>query len=65
MAREAALNALREDVKSKEVNSKHFEKALKKIKPSITDDMFKKYQKAVENLRKTEIDKDDTSRYIG
>jgi len=34
-----------------------------KVKPSITADMFKKYQKAVEDLRKTEIE--EKVRYIG
>jgi transitional endoplasmic reticulum ATPase len=63
LSREAALFALRENQKAKEVTMKHFEQALKKIKPSITDDMFKKYQKAVDNLRKTEIE--DAARYIG
>jgi len=58
------LFALREDIKSKEVTSKHFEKALKEIRPSITEDMFKKYQKAVENLKKTEIE-EEKARYIG
>jgi transitional endoplasmic reticulum ATPase len=64
LSREAALFALRENVKAKEVTMKHFEQALKKIKPSITDDMFKKYQKAVENLKKTEIE-EGAVRYIG
>ena len=63
LAREAALFALREDIKANEVKPKHFEKALKEIRPSITEDMFKKYQKAVEDLKKTEIE--DRARYIG
>ena len=63
LSREAALFALRENQKAKEVTMNHFEQALKKIKPSITDDMFKKYQKAVDNLRKTEVQ--DEARYIG
>jgi transitional endoplasmic reticulum ATPase len=62
LAREAALNALRGDMKAKEVTKDDFEKALKKVKPSITDDMFNKYQKAVEDLRKTKI---EDVRYIG
>lgn len=63
LAREAALFALRDDIKAKEVASKHFEKALKKIRASITDDLTSKYQKAVDNLRKTDLD--DNARYIG
>jgi transitional endoplasmic reticulum ATPase len=63
LSREAAMFALREDQKAKEVTTKHFEQALKKVRPSITEDMFKKYQKAVDNLKKTEIE--DAARYIG
>jgi len=67
LVREAALFALREAMnkkeKAKNVTEKDFEKALKKIKPSITPDMSKKYKKAVDNLKKTEIE--ETARYIG
>ena len=62
LAREAALFALREDIKSKNVTAKHFEKALKKIKPSITKDMFERYQKALEDAKKAEPEE---TRYIG
>jgi len=66
LCREAALFALREDIKAKTVESKHFEKALKKVKPSITEDVFKRYQKAVEDLRKTKVEEEEkTNRYIG
>jgi transitional endoplasmic reticulum ATPase len=62
LVREAALFALREDIKANEVNSKHFEKALKKIRPSITQDLSSKYQKAVDELKKSELNE---TRYIG
>ena len=62
LAREAALFALRDDIKAKEVTSKHFEKALKKIKASITQDLSSKYQKAVDDLKKNELEE---TRYIG
>jgi transitional endoplasmic reticulum ATPase len=66
VAREAGLVALRENIKAKEVTKKHFDEALKKVKPSITDDMFAKYQKAVEDLRKTKVaEKQSEVRYIG
>src|SRR3989344_280036 len=67
VAREAGLSALRENPnKAKEVAKKHFEEALKKIKPSITEDMFKKYQRIVEEVKRTKLDeKEATSRYIG
>ncbi|MBN2250490.1 MAG: CDC48 family AAA ATPase [Candidatus Altiarchaeota archaeon] len=37
VCREAALIALRENIKAREVTSEHFEKSLKKIKPSIPE----------------------------
>ncbi|MEM7821079.1 MAG: AAA family ATPase, partial [Candidatus Aenigmatarchaeota archaeon] len=66
VCREAGLFALRENMNAKEVTKKHFDEALKKIKPSITEDMFAKYQKAVEELRKTKVaEKPAEVRYIG
>jgi len=44
ICREAAIFALREDIKSKEVTMKHFEKALNKVPPSITKDIEKTYE---------------------
>ncbi len=66
LVREAGLNALRENIKAKEVSRKNFDEAFKKIKPSITDDMFAKYQRAVEDIKKTKLEESEkTSRYIG
>ncbi len=65
LAREAAMTALREDIKAKHVTKKHFDEALKKVKPSISEDMFAKYQKAVEDLKKAKIDEEEGTRYIG
>jgi len=62
LCREAAMFALREDIKAKEITMKHFEKALKKVKPSVTEDLATRYQKAVEDLKKTKIEE---TRYIG
>jgi transitional endoplasmic reticulum ATPase len=62
LCREAALFALREDIKANEITMKNFEKALKKIKPSIVEDLTAKYQKAVEDSKKTKMDE---ARYIG
>ncbi len=63
LCREAALFALRENIKAKQVTAKHFEEAFKKVKPSITEDMFVKYQKVVEEIKKTKLE--DKARYIG
>jgi len=66
VVREAGLVALRENINAKDVTKKHFDEALKKVKPSITNDMFAKYQKAVDELRKTKVaEKPSEVRYIG
>ncbi len=65
LVREAAINALRKNLDSKEVTQKDFEAALKRIRPSITADMFKKYKKVVDEMKKTKLAEDDSSRYIG
>ncbi len=54
ICREAGLMALREDPNANEVCMRHFEKALKKIRPSITEDMIK-YYKAWEERSKQVI----------
>ncbi len=62
VVREAALEAMRENINAKEITTKHFEHSLKKIKPSITEGLVKKYQKAAEEMKKTGMDE---IRYIG
>jgi len=55
LCREAAMNALRRDVKSKEVTLANFEKAMEKIGPSILPDMeawYKGFMKAVRRVQK-------------
>ncbi len=64
LVREAGLFALRENMKAKEVTKKHFEEALKNIRPSITPDMFNKYQKVAEEIKKVKME-EATTRYIG
>jgi len=44
ICREAAINSLREDIKSKEVTMKHFEEALKRVPQSITKEIEKVYE---------------------
>ncbi len=65
VCREAGLNALRSDMNASEITKKDFNDALNKIKPSITQDMFAKYQKAVEDVKKAKVDEAEKSRYIG
>lgn len=55
VCREAALNALRRDINSKEVAASDFQKAMEKIGPSISPDMeawYKSFIKTVRRLRK-------------
>lgn len=44
VCREAAIFALREDIKAKEIGKKHFEKALQKVRPSISKEVEKEYE---------------------
>jgi len=50
LAREAAMLALRESVDSKIVKKKHFEEALKKVKPSVNKYTMDVYKKIEENF---------------
>ena len=55
LCREAAMHALRRDVKSKEVTLADFQKATEKIGPSIQSDMeawYKSFMKQVRRLQK-------------
>jgi len=53
VCREAALFALREDIKIKQVTMKDFNKALKKVRTSISEEYAEKYKEAQEKyLRK-------------
>ncbi|MBI4918540.1 CDC48 family AAA ATPase [archaeon] len=44
VCREAAILALRENIAAKEVNTAHFEKALEKVRASVTPDIEKAYE---------------------
>ncbi len=44
VCREAAILALRENIAAKEVNTTHFEKALEKVRASVTPDIEKAYE---------------------
>ncbi len=48
ICREAAMVALREDIKSKEVNMEHFEKAMETVRPSINKEVEEAYQQLEE-----------------
>ncbi|MBI2576559.1 CDC48 family AAA ATPase [Candidatus Woesearchaeota archaeon] len=44
VCREAAMTALRNDIKAKEVGEKEFDEALKRVPPSVTKDIEKTYE---------------------
>jgi len=44
ICREAAILALRKDIKAKEITAKFFEEAMKKVRPSATKDVEKMYE---------------------
>jgi transitional endoplasmic reticulum ATPase len=50
LTREAAMLSLREDINSLQVKKKHFEEALKKVKPSVSKPSIEVYKKIEENF---------------
>jgi len=50
LAREAAMLSLRESIDSKFVRKKHFEEALKKVKPSVSKPTIEVYKKIEESM---------------
>jgi len=54
LCREAGLNALRKDIKSKEVTLDDFKTAMREILPSITPDMEKWYQETTQRFKQVE-----------
>jgi len=65
ICREAAILALREDIKSKEVTKKHFEKSMEKVRPSITKEVEEEYQKIDESIRVARSLKEEKPNYMG
>jgi len=51
ICREAAMFALRDDQKATEVKASHFEKALEKVGPTVTDDIKKFYEKIQDHFK--------------
>jgi len=52
LCREAAMHALREDKKAKQVMMKHFNKALKEVKPSLSKKIVSFYKQFDERFKK-------------
>ncbi len=62
VCREAALTALRKDIKSKTVTKADFDEILSKIKPTVTKEEIASYSKKVE---KSKVKDDDALDYLG
>ncbi|MFH1445022.1 MAG: AAA family ATPase, partial [Nanoarchaeota archaeon] len=68
ICREAGMNALRENIKSEIVTKKHFDEAMKNIKPSLTDSLKNFYdnmEKQIKAVRVKKSEDDDQMRYVG
>ncbi len=64
LCREAAMEALREDINAKKVKWKHFEKALRVIKPSLKEETINIYKKFMEEAKTKGIE-ESISAYMG
>ncbi|MBR9702076.1 CDC48 family AAA ATPase [Candidatus Pacearchaeota archaeon] len=53
VTREAGMLALRENINADEVKKKHFDEALKKVKPSVTKNTLEVYKKVEDNFLKS------------
>ncbi|MEM7819802.1 MAG: CDC48 family AAA ATPase [Candidatus Aenigmatarchaeota archaeon] len=63
LCREAAMNAMRRDIKSTEVTKSDFDKAMKEIKPSVSEEMNKFYESVLKK-RKSQAIEEETN-YTG
>jgi transitional endoplasmic reticulum ATPase len=54
ICREAAMHALRRDMKSREVTMKDFQDALKEVGPSVSPDMEKWYKGFMQQVRQVQ-----------
>ena len=65
VVREAAMLALRDDITSKEVSKKQFEKALTKVKPSVNNGSIEAYKMIEDNYLKNARAAVPDSSYLG
>ena len=65
ICREAGLNALRKSFAAKEVTKNDFEEAMKKVKPSITPDLIKFYERMTERFKTAGLDEKEEATYYG
>ena len=68
LVREAALDAMRENMKAKEVRKVHFEEGLKRVRGSMTKEVQAHYEKFIERqkrVRRTDEEMKEQYGYIG
>lgn len=67
VCREAAILALREDMKAKEIKQKHFDEALKKVRASATKEIEKVYKELEGHFRRATAEqlKEEKLSYMG
>ncbi|MBI2547661.1 MAG: CDC48 family AAA ATPase [Candidatus Aenigmarchaeota archaeon] len=66
LCREAAMEALRQDRKTKEIKMKHFDTVLTRMSPSITKDVINYYEKFVDRRKRQATGEEkETPSYIG
>jgi transitional endoplasmic reticulum ATPase len=67
IAREAAIEALREDDEAEDVEMRHFRKAIENVRPTITEDILDYYDRMEEEFKggTAKPDRDRTGGRIG
>ncbi|MGB9749171.1 MAG: CDC48 family AAA ATPase [Candidatus Woesearchaeota archaeon] len=65
VCREAAMLALRKNIKTKEVTKKDFEEALKVVTPSVSKEVEKRYKDFKQVLRKVRVPSEEKPGYFG
>jgi transitional endoplasmic reticulum ATPase len=66
LCREAAMLALRKDIRADKVKLEHFEEAMAKVRPSVTKHDVEKYKKVEENyLRSAKAALETNAAYLG
>jgi len=65
VCRESAMLALRENIEVKDITIKHFEKALEKVKPSVTKEIEQAYKEMQDSFRMAKAKEIEKPAYMG
>ena len=67
VCREAAIMALRQDMEAKKIGKEHFDEALQKVRPSVTEEIEKMYQEMMDYFKQARAKEmeDARPRYLG